>query len=114
MSTESKESVVFDRAAEYYDETRGFPPGVEQHAADLICRVGNLTNASRVLEIGVGTGRIALPLATRVRHIFGIDLARPMLRRLRSKQVSEPLDVVEGDITRLTFPTHRFDGAVAV
>jgi SAM-dependent methyltransferase len=114
MPTESKESVAFDRAAEYYDETRGFPPGVEQRAADLLCRVGNLTKGSRVLEIGVGTGRIALPLAPRVQHVFGIDLARPMLQRLRAKQSGEPLDVMEGDITRLPFQSHCLDAAVAV
>jgi SAM-dependent methyltransferase len=114
MSTESTESVAFDRAAEYYDETRGFPPGVEQRAAELISRVGSLTQTSHVLEIGVGTGRIALPLAPHVHRVFGIDLARPMLRRLRAKRTSEPLDVVEGDITRLPFPSHTFDAAVAV
>jgi ubiquinone/menaquinone biosynthesis C-methylase UbiE len=109
----SSDSVVFDRAAEYYDETRGFPPGEDIHVAELLCRAGNLTSASRVLEVGVGTGRIALPLAAHVQSVAGIDLARPMLDRLRAKQRGEPVYPVQGDATRLPFPDDLFDAVVA-
>jgi SAM-dependent methyltransferase len=107
-------SVVFDRAADYYDETRGFPPGEEIHVASLIRDIGNLSSASRVLEIGIGTGRIALPLSRVVRAVYGIDLARPMLKRLRAKQTTEPVHVAEGDMSRLPFKSHSLDAAVAV
>ncbi len=108
------ESIVFDRAADYYDETRGFPPGAEQGVAALIRDMGSLTASSRVIEIGVGTGRIALPLAPQVRAVCGVDLSRPMLNRLLAKRSSEPILAVEGDITRLPFGSRRFDAAVAV
>src|SRR5512140_1168714 len=97
------DSIVFDRAADYYDETRGFPPGIEGHVANLIKTAGNLTPSSRVIEIGIGTGRIALPLSAHARAIYGVDLARPMLHRLLSKRQSQPVSVAEGDITRLPF-----------
>lgn len=97
------ESVAFDRAADYYDATRAFPSGVEQEAAAAIVRAGKLTNSSRVLEIGIGTGRIALPLARHVGEIYGIDLSRPMLLRLRTKQQNEPVNLVQG--VRLAYPT---------
>ena len=58
-----KDSVAFDRAAGYYDNTRGFPAGVEGEIGALMAQAGDLSSASRVLEIGVGTGRIALPVA---------------------------------------------------
>jgi ubiquinone/menaquinone biosynthesis C-methylase UbiE len=106
-------SIAFDRAAGYYDETRGFPPGEEIHIAELFRRAGNLTGTSRVLDVGVGTGRIALPLAAHVRSVAGIDLARPMLDRLRAKQRGEPVYPVQGDATWLPFPNGLFDAVVA-
>jgi SAM-dependent methyltransferase len=108
------QSLTFDQAAGFYDETRGFPPGAEQHVAALLCRVGALTPASRLLEIGIGTGRIALPLAARVGAVYGIDLARAMLERLRAKQSGQPVYVVEGDAITLPFPAGVFDAVVAV
>jgi ubiquinone/menaquinone biosynthesis C-methylase UbiE len=107
------DSVAFDRAAAYYDETRGFPPGEDIPVADLFRRAGNLTPASRVLEVGIGTGRIALPLAAHVRAVLGVDLARPMLERLRAKRTTEPVYPVQGDALRLPFPDGALDAAVA-
>ena len=108
------DSVAFDRAAEYYDNTRGFPPGVETDVAALMAQVGNLTLSSRVLEVGVGTGRLALPLSAHVRGYYGVDLARPMMDRLRAKQTNEPVYLVQGDITKLPFADASFDVAIAV
>lgn len=107
------DSIHFDRAAEYYDATRGFPPGVEAGAAALISRVGHLTPESRVIEIGVGTGRIALPVSRYVDSYFGVDLSAPMLTRLHEKQNSHPVYVAQADATRLPFPDGCFDVAVA-
>jgi len=107
-------SVAFDRAAHYYDETRGFPSGEEQHVAELISRVGGWNANSRVLEIAIGTGRIALPLSRHVRVIYGVDLSRPMMERLRAKQSSEPIRLAEGDATRLPLKSGSIDGGLAV
>ncbi len=108
------ESIAFDRAAGYYDETRGFPPGEEDKVAALFCEIGGLTPHSRLLEVGIGTGRIALPLARRVRGVVGVDLARPMLDRLRAKRTVEPVQVIQGDIVRLPLASHGFDAAIGV
>lgn len=110
----ASESVSFDRAADYYDETRGFPPGEDRAAAALFARVGGLTSTARVLEVGIGTGRIALPLAAHVGLLAGIDISRPMLRRLASKRTDEPVVVGQGDVTRLPFAANTFDAVVAV
>jgi ubiquinone/menaquinone biosynthesis C-methylase UbiE len=107
-------SVVFDRAADYYDRTRGFPPGVEDDAVALVAGAGGFTSRSRVIEVGIGTGRIALPLARHVGAIYGIDLSRPMLDRLVSKQQGKRVYPLMGDATHLPFPDQAFDGAVAV
>src|SRR5690606_5862653 len=105
----NSQSVSFDRAVEYYDHTRGFPPGIEPHIAALFVGAGGLSSQSRVLEIGVGTGRIALPLARHVGAYFGVDLSAGMLGKLRGKQQSEPIHVAQGDITQLPFAAASFD-----
>ena len=108
------QSVVFDRAADYYDATRGFPSGVETQAAGLIARTGGLSSQSIVLEIGVGTGRIALPLAAHVAQVNGVDLSLPMLQRLHAKQTTERVHIVQADITRLPFAASSVDAVLAV
>jgi ubiquinone/menaquinone biosynthesis C-methylase UbiE len=110
----TNDSIVFDRAADFYDQTRGFPPGEEQRIAALFARVGNLTATSRVLEIGIGTGRIALPLARHVDAYFGIDLARPMMARLQAKQTDEPIHLAQADATQLPFISGIFDAVIVV
>jgi ubiquinone/menaquinone biosynthesis C-methylase UbiE len=107
-------SIAFDRAVEYYDQTRGFPAGTEGAIAALIAQTGNLNTDSRVLEIGVGTGRIALPLSAHVNSYYGVDLSRPMMNKLRGKQKGESIFLTEADATRLPFASNRFDAAVVV
>src|SRR5215472_17237807 len=55
--------VGFDRAASFYDATRGLPTGVPEQVRDQIVRRTGAGQNTRFLEIGVGTGRIALPFA---------------------------------------------------
>jgi SAM-dependent methyltransferase len=106
-------SVAFDRAAEYYDQTRGLPLDVAEQVADQIeLAVGE---RSRLLEIGVGTGRISLPLHRRGRSMVGIDLSAPMLDQYRAKAAAERLAapaVVRGDATRLPFRDQSFGGVI--
>ncbi len=110
----ASESVAFDRAVEYYDATRGFPPGEEKRVAALIAEAGRFNQSSRLLEIGVGTGRIALPLASLVGSYYGADISRPMMERLRAKPGSSSIGLTEADATQLPFAPHSFDAAVAV
>lgn len=108
------ESIAFDRAADFYDETRGFPPGEEVHVGEFLRRVGELSADDRMFEVGIGTGRIALPLAMHVHSITGIDLARPMMERLLQKRRDERIHLVQGDATMLPFADNTFDAGIAV
>ena len=106
------DSVAFDRAAEYYDATRGYTPEGEQAMVGIL--VDELRGCGRVLEVGVGTGQVALPLHAAGIPLIGLDLARPMMDRLVEKAGGRsPLPLVQGDATRMPFADGAF-GAVYV
>lgn len=112
------QSVVFDRAATFYDETRGFPPGEDRKVGEFLVQAAGLTAASRMIEIGVGTGRIALPVGTHVRRLVGVDLSIPMMERLRAKQQTDYAEsrvgLVQGDVMQLPLASGSFDAALIV
>jgi SAM-dependent methyltransferase len=107
-------SIAFDRAASFYDETRAFPPGQDVGAVEALVRAGGLTQRDRVLEFGIGTGRIGLPLLPYVGQLVGLDLARPMMERLRAKPGGERVALAEADATRMPFADASFDAVLSV
>ncbi len=95
-------SVSFDRAAEYYDATRGLSEAGARRQTALLTR--ELASRGRVLEVGVGTGQVALPLHAAGVPIVGLDLARPMMRKLVEKAGGrKPFPLIQGDATRMPF-----------
>jgi SAM-dependent methyltransferase len=103
-------SIAFDRAAEYYDETRGLSEdGVRRSTEALSHEFGS---AGPILEVGVGTGQVAIPLAAAGVEVLGLDLSRPMLSKLVGKAGgAPPFPLVEGDATRMPFADDAFGGA---
>jgi ubiquinone/menaquinone biosynthesis C-methylase UbiE len=103
----------FDPAVRAYDRTRALAPAAMDALLDVVHE--ELAPAGRVLEVGVGTGRLALPLSQRGMHIIGVDLSPLMLQRLLEKAGSGPRpDVLIGDATRLPFRARAFEGALLV
>src|SRR5262245_65321844 len=78
-------SVSFERAADVYDRTRLTDPDALATALDVL---EGVLPPGRVLEIGAGTGAIAVPLARRGRRVVGLDVSAAMLQRLRAKEGS--------------------------
>jgi SAM-dependent methyltransferase len=104
------ESIAFDRAAEYYDRTRLTDPVTLRETVDVL--EGEFAGRGRVLEIGVGTGALALPLAERGIPMLGLDLSVPMMARLVEKAGGEaPFPLVQGDATRLPLRDGGVGGA---
>jgi SAM-dependent methyltransferase len=68
----------------------------------------------RCLEIGVGTGRIGLPLHRAGVDMMGLDLSMPMMKKLLEKAGSDPFPLVRGDATRLPFRDDVFGAALIV
>ncbi|MFP3907416.1 MAG: class I SAM-dependent methyltransferase [Acidimicrobiales bacterium] len=71
----------FDDLAEHYDETRGGERRGDEYAADIDAQLP--AGEGPILEIGVGTGVVALGLRRRGRTVVGLDLSWPMLARAR-------------------------------
>ena len=62
------DSIAFDRAAEYYDDTRGLSEEGVRHTTEALAEV--FRGGGPILEVGVGTGQVALPL-----HDAGVPAA---------------------------------------
>jgi len=117
-------SLSFDRAAPLYDATRGYPPDVAERIGAAIIDAAAPSVDARFLEVGVGTGRIALPIASRGYDYTGVDISEGMVARLREKAAALQkegaaaaplrLHVVMADMTALPFPDASFDVVVAV
>ena len=80
-----------------------FDPAVVDPAVDFLAE---LAGGGRALELGIGTGRIALPLAQRGVPVHGIDLSRAMVARLRAKPGGEAIGVTIGDFATTTVDGH--------
>jgi SAM-dependent methyltransferase len=89
-------------AARYDDEVEGFDPEVLGPTVDFLAE---LARGGPVLELGIGTGRVAVPLAQRGLQVHGIDLSPQMIARLRSKPEAQTIGVTIGD-----FATARVEG----
>ena len=96
-----------ERMAEVYDDWYGtrIADRSTQAAADLLAR---LAAGGRVLELAIGTGRLALPLAQRGLSVHGIDASEAMVARLRQKPGGDAIPVTIGDFAAVDVPG-RFD-----
>jgi SAM-dependent methyltransferase len=97
-----------ERVAARYDESSEemFEPQVVDPVVDLLVE---LAGSGRALELGIGTGRIALPLAQRGVAVHGIELSKAMVAKLREKPGGEDIGVTMGD-----FATTTVDGTFSV
>ncbi|MGH0028249.1 MAG: class I SAM-dependent methyltransferase [Myxococcota bacterium] len=105
----------FDRVADIYDATRGLPPEAEARMAAKLAELFRRAQpARRLLEVGVGTGRVALPLAGHGFRVVGVDVSRSMLAKLRAKAGDAPLLPTLGSAMDLPLRDGAFDGALFV
>jgi SAM-dependent methyltransferase len=82
-------------AAGYDDDVADeFEPAVLDATVGFLA---GLAGRGRALELGIGTGRIALPLAHRGVPVHGIELSRAMVARLRAKPGGDRIGVTIGD-----------------
>lgn len=111
--TDSPELKSFDRVADVYDETRGLPRDVERAIAGGIARlVFDAATKPHLLEVGIGTGRIAVPLAAEGIAVTGIDISPKMLAQLLAKR--RDIDVILAEASRPPLHHDVFDALLFV
>lgn len=89
--------------AQSYDDLSAemFAPQVLDPAVDFLAQ---LAGPGPALELAIGTGRVAIPLAARGLSVTGIELSQPMVDRLRRKVSAQELPVVTGDMATTAVP----------
>jgi len=85
-----------DTIGEVYDELYS---DVSPSMIETLVRLAGANG--RALELGIGTGRIALPLAARGVEVHGIDSSRVMIEKLREKEGGEQIAVTLDDFTNV-------------
>src|SRR5688572_12043085 len=90
-----------ERVAARYDETSAdmFEEAEVEPVVDFLAE---LATDGPALELGIGTGRIALPLSRRGIRVHGIDLSEAIVARLRAKPGAEQIGVTIGDFATTT------------
>lgn len=83
--------------ADLYDDVFGNREDVEV-VADAIEQLGG---RGPVLEFGIGTGRIAFPVASRGIEVHGIDISARMLEKLKEKSDAAKIEAIQGDFTQV-------------
>lgn len=92
-----------DRIAGVYDGMYG-PAWDPAHIAQVGDTLASLAGPGPALELGIGTGRIALPLAQRGIEVHGIDASQPMVDRLRAKPGGDAIPVTLGSFAGFDLP----------
>lgn len=101
--------ISFDRIASTYDVQRAYPPGVARQIGHTIMELAGPD--ARVLELGVGTGRIAQPVGAAGGQVVGIDVSWAMLHQAYHHGMEL---LVQGDAQCLPFASHTYDAVLAV
>jgi SAM-dependent methyltransferase len=91
-----QKNIYGDEFAELYDQMH---PDVDPACIDFLAE---LTGPGPALELGIGTGRIALPLLQRAVAVEGIDVSQAMVAKLRAKPRGSQIDVQIGSFERFT------------
>jgi ubiquinone/menaquinone biosynthesis C-methylase UbiE len=104
------DSLSFDRAVGYYDQTRSIPEAVLRQGVQAILDLAGA--GAHILDVGTGTGRVSIPLLEAGADLVGCDLSLPMLRRLQEKRPGAR--ILQAEATQLPFPTSHFDVVMTV
>lgn len=105
-------ALSFDDLATRFDDQRGLPAAALREWAAAV----DLLAAGRTMEIvepGIGTGRITLPLAVAGHRVTGVDVSGAMLEACAHKaealRVNDRVTLLQGDATALPLPDDAFD-----
>ncbi len=101
--------ISFDRIADRFDETRGYPDDVMEVILEALASA--LPKKGRTLDAGVGTGRFAAPLTLEGFEMVGVDISPKMLAKARGKGLD---NLLRADLCALPFKDRAFKAALSV
>lgn len=102
------------RIARQYNDQRAHPPAIAQRIGEAIAAL--LPAGAHILELGIGTGRMAYPVARAGCHVVGVDLSRDMLEEVgrQPNKAGAPLLLAQANIEDLPIKTRSMDAVLAV
>jgi ubiquinone/menaquinone biosynthesis C-methylase UbiE len=101
--------ISFDRVADVYDRTRGLPDEVMSRLVETL--TAELDGHKEILDLGVGTGRLAVPLQKTRSEVVGIDISRKMISKAKEKHTE---NLLLADACSFPFRDHAFDVTISV
>ncbi|NDJ60443.1 MAG: class I SAM-dependent methyltransferase [Chloroflexi bacterium] len=105
-----------ERIVSLYNRQRAHPPEIARQIGAAI--MAQLPDGARLLEIGIGTGRIGWPVAAAGGRVTGFDLSAQMLSQVygdeRPAEIAGALALAQADMQQMPFAADSFDGALAV
>src|SRR4029077_20797010 len=103
MGSQPRQNYFGAGVAERYDDSSSemFDPAVIEQTVALLAA---LAGDGAALELGIGTGRVALPLSRRGVTVCGIDLSSEMVEQLRAKPGADRIQVTLGDFATTNVP----------
>ncbi len=104
------ERVDYSAHASVYDCRHG--AALSDEDLDQLWRAAGLRAGVDVLDVGAGTGRVAIPLSRRGCRVVALEPARGMLEQLRTKAGDTKVSIVIGEGAQLPLPSHRFHAVV--
>ena len=110
-------SLGFDSLVEAYDRTRTVDPASLSAALAEVQKRFPSKDFPVLLDAGVGTGRIAIPLLERGYRVLGVDISRSMLARFRRKELGSPhtsrTDLLLADVAAIPLRDHSVQLSLA-
>jgi SAM-dependent methyltransferase len=101
----------FDKLASIYDATRSLPEDVMEAVVREIAKALQKYESKSLIDVGVGTGRFALPISRSGFNVVGIDISREMLKIARGKRLD---NLLLADGRTCPFADKSFDAAMTI
>ena len=104
-------NACFDWASQFYDYTRAIPVELINQTIEALQQRVEITPGGKFLDIGVGTGRIAIPLAEKLNtNLIGVDISGKMIQKCLEKTSSfNNVSLIIADGLALPFSENQFD-----
>lgn len=120
MKNNKKISLFFNKISKNYDETAFEQSLGTKYLSELDTKfvlenISKRMSGKKVLDIGIGTGRISKLLIERGAIVYGVDISRKMIEQAKKKLKEKPINFKIADVGRkIPYPDNKFDYVVCI